>query len=682
MRRPNLLLGVRSVRFGLCLVILGLALGQGIHLRAEENKKLSEAQARLLEVAKYLAADERQGRGIGTQGLDQAAQFIADQFKQLGLKTDLVEGSPFQTFTLQSSVRLGKNNKAVLHGPNQFVLPLQLNRDYRPLALGGSYQGKEPLPLVFVGYGITAPDLEYDDYQGVDVEGKVVIVLRKEPQQNNPHSKFNGTNTTQHALFTRKVSNAFQHGAAGVILVNDRFTILQQARRRLARLESLLQAAEKTRQELEAARKQASLQKLKSLAAQAARQGTQLAQAARGLEPALDGLLPFRIGSGSSAAGREMPVVSITRATADRILRSALGKTLEQIEQEIDQTLKPQSRELREWRIELATQVQRRRAEVKNVLALLPGEGPLAEELVVLGAHYDHLGLGGFGSLAPGKREVHNGADDNASGTTVLLEVARRLARLGPQKRSILFIAFTAEERGLIGSAYYVNHPVLPLKKTVAMINLDMVGRLQKNRLILQGVDTAKEFDTLIRQLNDKYQFNLVRRPGGQGPSDHTSFYLKGIPVMHFFTGLHRDYHRPSDDYDKLNLEGMERIASMVTDVIVHLANAAQRPTFVKVKSRPRPRRPQGVRPYFGSIPDFASEGPGYRLMGVAEGSPAAKAGLRGGDVILQLGKYKVDNLEDFDGALRKYKAGDKVPVKIRRGRQTLTLQVTLGEPR
>ncbi len=681
MNSPSLSPRIRILGLGLFLAATILAV-QPPGSVAEENKKLSEAQARLLEVAKYLAADERQGRGIGTQGLDQAAQFIANRFKQLGLKTDLVDGAPFQPFTLQSSVRPGKNNKAVLHGPQQLTLPLQLNRDYRPLALGGSYQGKEPLPLVFAGYGITAPDLEYDDYQGVNVQGKVVIILRKEPQQNNPHSKFNGTNNTQHALFTRKVSNAFQHGAVGVILVNDRHSILQQTRRQLDRFESLLKAAEKTRQELQSARKEAQLQKLKDLTTRAAQQGTQLAQVARGVQRSLDGLLPFRIGAGNTPGGRNMPVLNITRATADRILRNALGKTLEQIEQEIDQTLKPQSRELKGWRIELAIEVQRRRTEVKNVLALLPGEGPLADEVVVLGAHYDHLGFGGFGSLAPGKREVHNGADDNASGTTVLLEVAHRLAQLGPQKRSILFIAFTAEERGLIGSAYYVNHPVLPLKKTVAMINLDMVGRLQKERLIIQGIDTAKEFDALIKRLNDKYQFNLARRPGGQGPSDHTSFYLKGIPVMHFFTGLHRDYHRPSDDYDKLNLEGMDRIASMVTEVIVHLANASQRPTFVKAKTRPRPRRPQGVRPYFGSIPDFAGQGPGYRLMGVAEGSPAAKAGLRGGDVILQLGKYKVDNLEDFDGALRKYKAGDKVPVKIRRGRQTLTLQVTLGEPR
>ncbi len=667
------------IRIGLLLVLLAPA---GPSALAEEKKELTETQARLLEMAKYLADDQRQGRGIGTKGLDEAADYIAGQFRRFGLKTDLVDGGPFQKFTLLNSVRPGKNNRAVLLGPQGLKLPLQMDQDYRPLALGGTYQGKEPLPLVFVGYGITAPDLGYDDYQGVDVKGKVVIVLRKEPQQNNPHSKFNGTRTTQHALFTRKVSNAFQHGAAGVILVNDRFSILQQNRRLFQRWQDQLKAAAEAEKKLDQARKQGDLEQLQKLAAASAQRATSLRQAAdQVLRRGLDPLLEFRVGGGGSGS-RSLPVICIRRKHVDRILRDALGKSLQQIEQEIDQSLKPQSQPLEGWRMELATDIQRRRVEVKNVLALLPGEGPLADEVVVLGAHYDHLGLGGPGSLAPGVRQVHNGADDNASGTTVLLEVARRLAQQGPQKRSILFIAFTAEERGLIGSAYYVNHPVLPLKNTVAMINLDMVGRLNKNRLILQGVDTAKEFDALIKRLNEKYRFDIARRPGGQGPSDHTSFYLKGVPVLHFFTGLHRDYHRPSDDYDKLNLEGMSRIADMVTDLMLELANGPQRPTLVRVKTRPRPRRPRGVRPYFGSIPDFASEGPGYRLMGVAEGSPAAKAGLRGGDVILQLGKYKVENLEDFDGALRKYKAGQKVPVKVRRGRQTLTLEVTLGEPR
>ncbi len=646
-----------------------------------EDKDLAREQAlaRMQQVARFLADDQRQGRGIGTQGLEQAAQFIAEQFAQMGLKTDLVNGSPFQEFPLRGTARLGKPNHLVFQGHKTWEL--KLNTDFRPLALGGSFQSQEPLELVFVGYGITAPELQYDDYQGVDVQGKVVIVLRKEPQQNDPQSKFNGTRHTRHALFTRKVSNAFQHGAVGVILVNDRHTLLGSVQGRLKQWDQSVSQLEKLRKQLVQAQANADPAQVAKLLQQAAPVARTAQQLSQSLPGALDALLPFNTGLGSDTP-RSIAVVSVRRAVVDQLLRTGLGKSLLELERQIDQTLKPQSGELKSWTVTIQTSIQRKEHRVKNVLALLPGEGPLAQEVIVLGAHYDHLGFGGFGSLAPGSREVHNGADDNASGTTVLLEVAHRLAQRGPLKRSVLFIAFTAEERGLIGSSYYVNHPVLPLKNTVAMFNLDMVGRLRNDRLILQGLDTAKEFGPLLERLNRRYKFRLARRPGGSGPSDHTSFYLKGVPVIHFFTGLHSDYHRPSDDVDKLNWEGMHRIASLVTELIVEVANAPQRPQYVKVaRSSPRPR-PQGTRPYFGSIPDFTHEGPGYRLMGVAEGSPAAKAGLRAGDVIVQLGKYKVDNLEDFDSALRKYKPGQKVPVKVRRLRQTLTLEVTLGDPR
>ncbi|OYV80382.1 MAG: aminopeptidase, partial [Planctomycetia bacterium 21-64-5] len=317
----------------------------------------------------------------------------------------------------------------------------------------------------------------------------------------------------------------------------------------------------------------------------------------------------------------------------------------------------------------------------KNVVAVLEGEGPHADETIVVGAHYDHLGMGGEGSLAAGVQEVHNGADDNASGTAALIEVARRLAsRTEKLPRRVVFLAFTGEERGLIGSARYCRDPLVPLDKTVAMLNMDMVGRLADDKLIVQGVDTATEFGPVIDHLADRYGLKVTKQPGGFGPSDHSSFYPHKVPVMHFFTGTHSDYHRPSDDYEKINLPGMRRVAEMVADTVVELAELGERPHYQAAKSKPQFRG--GDRPYFGSIPDFGSDEPGYHLGGVSPDSPADKGGLKAGDAIVKLGEYKIGNLEDFDGALRKFKAGDKVSLIVNRDGKPVTLEVVLDPPR
>jgi membrane-associated protease RseP (regulator of RpoE activity) len=303
----------------------------------------------------------------------------------------------------------------------------------------------------------------------------------------------------------------------------------------------------------------------------------------------------------------------------------------------------------------------------------------------VIGAHYDHLGYGGEGSFVPHSEEIHNGADDNASGAAALIEVARLLTER-PTKlgRRVVFIAFTGEERGLFGSAQYVNQPLYPLENTVAMLNMDMVGRLRDDKLIIQGVDTATEFGPIIDKLNESAGFKLTKQPGGNGPSDHASFYPRNIPVMHYFTDLHDDYHRPSDDTEKVNFVGLERVAQLVAQSAEAIAALDSRPTYVAIapsNSGGGPRR-GGDRPYFGSIPDFAQAQPGYALSGVTKGSPAERSGLLAGDVIIKLGESKIGNLDDFDSALRKHQAGDKVPVVVRRGEQELTFEVELEKPR
>jgi len=357
-------------------------------------------------------------------------------------------------------------------------------------------------------------------------------------------------------------------------------------------------------------------------------------------------------------------VLHCSRSAIDQMLAKAGRPNLATLEKKIDEKLVPQSFVLPDWRATGEVDITRKEVEVQNVVAVLEGEGPLANETVVVGAHYDHLGRGGEGSAKPGSDEIHNGADDNASGTAALLEVAHLLkSRSKPLARRVVLIAFTGEERGLLGSAEYVRTPPYPLDQTVTMINFDMVGRLQNNKLILNGTSTAEEFDPWIDELNERHGFELTKSPGGYGPSDHATFYAKKIPVLHFFTGSHTDYHRPSDDFELLNVEGMRRVSQFVADLTARVANAAERPTYVEVEQPALANRSADPRPYFGSIPDFGSVGGGYAISGVASGSPAAEGGLKGGDKIVRLGEFKIGNLEDFDGALRKFEAGDRVDV-------------------
>jgi hypothetical protein len=343
-------------------------------------------------------------------------------------------------------------------------------------------------------------------------------------------------------------------------------------------------------------------------------------------------------------------------------------------------------------RAELSTDVGPSTVEARNVVALLPGRDPgRAHEVVVVGAHYDHLGRGGEGSLAPDSRDIHNGADDNASGTAALLEVARRLAEGPAPERPVLFLAFSGEERGLLGSAHYVAQPTIPLDDAVAMLNMDMVGRLRNNTLTVYGMATAAEWEALVREVNAERPrpFELSLLPDGFGPSDHSSFYGAGIPVLHFYTNTHSEYHRPEDDWQTIDGPGLDRIAGYVADVTGALAGAAGR-DVVALTPQAGAGRPatgeaasgRGYGPYFGSIPDMAPIDFGVRLSGVREDSPAERAGLRAGDVLVRFGGQEVADLYAFTYALRDRQPGDRVEVEVLRDGQRLTLYAVLGERR
>lgn len=604
------------------------------------------ADRQLADATKYLASPQLEGRGLGTHGLQLAGDFIARQFKEIGLKTDLYSGQPFEPMTLPLDSELGPkgHNRLTFAGPPKSgearpqVVELKAGTDFNPLAVGGSK--KFDAPAVFVGYGITAKKEKYDDYAGIDARGKAVIILRHQPQRSNPHGLF-GPHDSEYALFSSKIANAEKHGAATIVFCND---------------------ADEIR---------------RSVVGQGPRPDRDKYDPLRGIDRA-----------GESDGSGHLPIVFCHRDVIAEVFKSATGMELDSVEKRIDDTGKPQSRELKGWRISGETNLVREHAQARNVLAELEGDGPHADETIVIGAHYDHLGYGGFGSLAPeAVHVIHPGADDNASGTAALLEVARRLAAEAKVKkfqRRFLFISFTGEERGLLGSARYVRDPLVPLSKTIVMLNMDMVGRMKDNKLTVYGVDTATEFAPLITRLNEPYGFKLIKEMGGYGPSDHASFFAKKIPVLFFFTGLHADYHRPTDTADKLDVRDMRRVADYVSDIATALAEAPARPHFFESQAHEEHMTQQGGdRPYFGSIPDFGIESPGgYAISGVTKGGPADRGGLKAGDVIVRLGDAKIAGLEDFDAALRTHLAGDKVAVRVKRGGMEVQLEVRLEPPR
>ncbi len=375
--------------------------------------------------------------------------------------------------------------------------------------------------------------------------------------------------------------------------------------------------------------------------------------------------------------------------------------------------------------LSLATVLIRREVEAANVVGIVNGFDPvLKNEFIVIGAHYDHLGRGGEGSLAPREGDIHHGADDNASGVAGLLELARIFASSeSPRpRRTLVFIAFSGEEEGLLGSNYYVNHPLRPLENTVAMINMDMIGRMKNNKLIVGGVGTAEGWRKVIDSsakfwgigvtptppsygkpldgaltakpesstartshsadrnltttLDSVRAFDLTLNEDGYGPSDHSSFYAKKVPVLFIWTGTHEDYHKPSDTADKINYEDEAHILSFVERIIRSVDASDARPVYTVAKSESQGRT-MGFRVYLGTIPNYADSGDGLLLDGVRDDSPAAKAGIKAGDRIVKLAGRDVHNVYDYTYALGEMKAGQDYEVELVRAGERMKLRIT-----
>jgi len=574
----------------------------------------------LREQVKLLSAPDMDGRGSGTPGAERASRHIADVFRTAGLRPGGDGGGYLQAFSVPTGTRLGAVNTLALLAPN--ARSFALGTDFTPLAV--STDGAGEGEVVFAGYGITAPDLQYDDYAGLQARDRIVIVLSGDPRADDPASPFRRPEAYHYSQRTHKIINAREHGARAILLV----------------------AHPRERDTL----------------------------------PVLRGL--------SQPHG--VLAAYVTRGAADTLLAPS-GRNVAELAAAIDRALAPQSFALAGVQVRCEIALVRERATTSNVIGILPGDDPQRrDEAIVIGAHYDHLGHGGEGSLAPESiGQAHPGADDNASGTAVVLALARAFAASGPRPRTLVFATFAGEELGLLGSAHYVTHPPFPLDRTVLMVNADMVGHLREHRLYVSGVDSGTGLRTVVNDAAQGLGLSLELRPSPFGPSDHTSFYTAGRPVLFLFTGPHDDYHRPSDTWDKINAPGLASVATFAARVVDTVARAATPPAWVKVDAPPASAGPRGsgYGAYFGVVPDFAGSGgdgtrAGVRITGVRSGSPAEKAGLKGGDVIVRFAGVDVRTLEDLTFALRGRRAGDQVQVVVRRGDGEHPLQAVLEERR
>lgn len=602
----------------LVTVLLGILLGAGGTAALTTLIGTAPVQSR-----ETISEPERHARYLASEalagrGVDTPGIKLArDYIAAEFAKYGLLPGGEAGTYLQSFDVAVGVQVKQ----PSKLQLdggsPLILDQHWTPLGLSAS--GKAEGELVFAGYGITAKEHGYDDYADIDVKGKIVLVLRYEPPPQNESSPFKQyPDYSMHSALRTKANNARDHGAAGMILVD----------------------LHRSRQEQE--------------------------------------LLPTQ--SSLWRGGRSLVAAQLNRAVLEETL-DATGISLAALKDRIDRSGKPASAPLK-LTAAMEVTLSEVRSSAENVVGILRGgNGAGSGENIVIGAHYDHLGRGHYGAFdARSAGAIHAGADDNASGTAVLLDLARRFSQLPARPlRSIVFVAFSAEELGLYGSRHFVEH-FTGIASTRAMINLDMVGRLRDNRITVFGGRSGQGLSALVQEAASEVGLQL-NESDDVGRSDHLSFYNRQVPVLHFFTGMHQDYHRPGDTPEKLNYQGMAKVSDMVVKTASQVADRAGGLRFVSLPSRP-PRRPAGEAPnltaYLGSIPEYGMEAPGVALAGVVAGSPAAVAGLRAGDVIIQFAGARIHTIEDLTGMLSNKKPGDRVEIIVLRGGEEISFTTTL----
>lgn len=561
----------------------------------------------LLTHVRYLSSDSLKGRQAGMPGDSLSAEYIKNELVSYGLAP--LSGDGLQRFKVTSRIVPGEENSFSIN--EKTYTP---EKDFTPLAFTSNADLQSEVLFVGYGFNINNDSLKWNDYKGIDVKGKWVLIIRADPEPDksvSPFIPFSGDRDK--ALLAKDM------GAAGVLMVSG---------------------------------------------------------------PAFDPQDTFE-SLNSSDYSVDIPVIRIKRDVANDILAKA-KTTVANLEKKLNNTRKPAS---------LATGVMvKAKAEIiieknntRNVVMLLPGQDELFKnEYIIIGAHFDHLGMGGPGSSsrAVDTVAVHHGADDNASGVAMMLELAEKFAHTkGSHKRSIIFIAFTGEELGLLGSKYFTENPGIDLSKVNAMINLDMVGRLtDSTSLQIAGVGTAEGFKDFVIANSDTSIIKFSFSNEGYGPSDHSSFYGKNIPVLFYSTGAHLDYHTPSDTYDKINYKGMVAISKIVFDIVEKLSNSSERLNFME--SGPKVEAGRAMRRKsvtLGIMPDFAGNVKnGLRADFVTPGKPAAMGGMKKGDIITSINGKTVNNIQDYMFRMGQLKHGQTISVEVLRNNRKEVLLIQL----
>jgi hypothetical protein len=596
--------------------------------------------SRLRDDVAWLADDAREGRRAGTEQGKACADWIAARMKSIGLEPLGVNGYQ-QEFTVALDPRDGGGSKVhYFHGPSDGPIAhkeLWGEADEKCVPLFCSERGYATGPIAFCGYGIEDSERNWNDFEHVDVKAKIALIVRGTPPSSAAKDPSAAADTHLvvksdgwgggGSIFT-KVMNAKRHGAVGVILAPS---------------------------------------------------------------TADEPVLRFDAGHAARAG---IPAVMIDAALGDELwtgYRDLLREPVKADEfgkPELDEQGRPAGFRIDRLpvgggqEVTIFADVITGNGPAYNVLGRLKGKD--SSRAIVIGAHYDHLGRGGTGSLAPDKTgEIHHGADDNASGTATVLEIARLMKAQGTPPCDVIFALWSGEELGLLGSEYWAEHPTVPLESITANLNLDMVGRAGNGKIQVLGAGTSPDFVEWMKDAGEKSGLELVVSTSGSslgGSSDHQTFLKRKIPALHLFSGLHADYHKPSDTADKFEADGAAKVA-MLGVVLADDMSRETKLAFVepKVDTEHKEEIKGGFRCWFGSVPSYSYEGKGLYLDGTSAGSPAERAGMLRGDVLMQVGEVKIDSVQDMVYALQHYKPGDVVLAKYVRDGAMQEARVTLS---
>ncbi len=601
-------------RYLLAVVLLFLPLAaltaqEKTEARQDDGAVVSITEREMRAHMKFLASEELEGRGTGDHSLEVAAKYIESEYAEAGLapppgQKDYFQKVPYvvsklagtPSFTIAVPTEGGENKKS-----------FKFDKDFTVMSSSG--EGQMSAGVVFAGYGISAPEQKYDDYAGVDVKDKAVLVLRYAPRYSR---RGESLVPREHAYLQTKYDNAVRHGASAFLLVTG---------------------------------------------------------AAHSKDRAPSGTSTFT-GHGSGEEKKGIPAFHVSPETAQAILGD---KKLEDIESGIEKNLKPASFVVSGTKVSASVKMEVKSTGVRNVIGFLEGSDPkLKKELVIVGAHYDHLGKS--------KNDIYFGADDNASGTCSLIEVAEAFTLAGKKPlRSVMFIAFAAEEVGLVGSRHYVEHPLVPLADTVLMVNMDMVGRAKEDVASIGGGTLCPAIEGVCKKCAEAAGVKARLSGPSGGGSDHASFLNKNVPALFVISSSNPEYHTPRDTLDKINYPTMTKVAKMVYLIASTYANLPERPA-VDVAAAMRQRQPgrgYANRPYLGV--GFKDTDKGLEVENVSENSPAEKAGLKPEDIIVKFNGKDVKNREVLREVMRDVKVGEKIKLEILRSGEKKALELTVG---